>query len=460
MASYTGRAGGQLRDKPARARYGRRIWQIMIPIERMADQRETPSTSLPRDLWDALRGTGEFCLYLALRFYRDRNFTAASSLSYTTLLAVVPLAAIGFGMLAAFSVFDEIREDLLTFVLKTFLPQNVDAVRAQFDLFLKNTRELTALGTVALAVTAVILLDTVDTWFNNIWRQPEVRPLVPRMLMYWAILTATPFLAGGSVALSTLIFAKTNLGAVQGSWIESSAVRLLPTILLFAAFAVSYMVIPYRKVRLVYAGMGAVVAALLYELLKWGFTLYFRAFPSYQTLYGALSVVPLLLVWMYLVWCAILFGAQTAAALPEWLALRRHGLTTDTRTTRRLAQALVMLQGLFKAGETGRPVDTETLMAPLSDSADTLEPMLEKLEADHYIARSNEDAWVLSRDPATITLYDLARDLGVTINQGLGDLRHLGPWIARLDDRIARTETAQQEAMNISLRDLFLEAQE
>jgi len=423
----------------------------------MADETEISTATLRQTIWRFLRAAGEFCVYLGLRFWRDRNFSAASSLSYTTLLAVVPLAAIGFSILSAFPVFDQIRGDLQAFVLKIFLPQNVDAVREQFDLFLKNTRELTAVGTVALAVTAVILLDTVDTWLNVIWRQPEVRPLVQRLTMYWAILTVTPLLAGSSIAVSTLLFAEANIGMFQVSWVDIGAFRWLPTLLLFAAFTVSFMVIPYRKVRLGYAAIGAAVAALLYDGLKWGFTQYFKAFPSYETLYGALSVVPLLLVWMYLVWCAILFGAQTAAALPEWLAFRRHGPTTDTRTTRRLAQALVMLHGLFKAGQSGRPVDTETLMAPLSDSADTLEPMLETLEANHYIARSNEDAWVLSRDPATITLYDLARDLGVTINQGLSDLRHLGPWTARLDARIARAETAQQEEMNISLRDLFLD---
>ncbi len=137
----------------------------------------TETTAQDRDpvhliAWRIVRSAGEFCVYLGLRFWKDRNFSAASSLSYTTLLAVVPLAAIGFAILSAFPVFDQIRVDLQSFVLKAFLPQNVDAVREQFDLFLRNTRELTALGTVALAVTAVILLDTVDTWFNLIWRQP------------------------------------------------------------------------------------------------------------------------------------------------------------------------------------------------------------------------------------------------------------------------------------------------
>ena len=418
-------------------------------IEDPSEDRERPA------VWRIVRAAAEFCIYLGGRFWKDRNFSAAASLSYTTLLAVVPLAAIGFSILAAFPVFDRIRADLLSFVFKIFLPQNVEAVRGQFDLFLRNTRELTALGTVALAVTAVILLDTVDTWFNRIWRQPEVRPLVQRMTMYWAVLTVTPLLAGGSIALSTFLFAQANLGAVEGGWIESTAVLWLPPALLFVSFAVSYMVIPYRKVRLVYAALGALVAVLLYDGLKWGFTLYFRAFPSYETLYGALSFIPLLLVWMYLVWCATLFGAQAAAALPEWLALQRHGPPSETRTTRRLAQALVILHGLYRAGETGRPVDTETLLEPLPDSAELLEPLLEQLEALHYIARSNEDAWILSRDPAALSVYEIARDLGITIRPGLGGLHETGAWTGRLDSLIARAETAQQGVLDISLRDLF-----
>ncbi len=418
-------------------------------IDDRIDDREWPAT------WRTVRGAGEFCVYLCLRFWKDRNFSAAASLSYTTLLAVVPLAAIGFSILAAFPVFDRIRTDLLSFILEIFLPQNVEAVRGQFDLFLRNTRELTAVGTVALAVTAVILLDTVDTWFNRIWRQPEVRPLVQRMTMYWAVLTVTPLLAGGSIAISTYLFAQANLGVVEGSWVQNTAVRWLPPLLLFVSFAVAYLVIPYRKVRLGYAALGAVVALLLYDGLKWGFTLYFRAFPSYETLYGALSYIPLLLVWMYLVWCAVLFGAQTAAALPEWLALQRHGPPGESRTTRRLGQAMVILHGLYRAGESGRPVDTETLLEPLPDSAELLEPLLERLEALHYISRSNEDAWLLSRDPAALSVYEIARDLGITIRPGLGGLQDEARWTARLDSLIGLSETAQKSVLDVSLRELF-----
>ena len=419
------------------------------PFDDRNESREAPAA------WRTMRAAGDFCAYLCLRFWKDRNFSAAASLSYTTLLAVVPLAAIGFSILAAFPVFDRVRADLLSFGLEIFLPQNVEAVRGQFDLFLRNTRELTAVGTVALAVTAVILLDTVDTWFNRIWRQPEVRPLVQRMAMYWAVLTVTPLLAGGSIAISTYLFAQANLGIVEGSRIQSTVVGWLPPVLLFVSFAVAYMVIPYRKVRPGYAALGALVALLLYDGLKWGFTLYFRAFPSYETLYGALSSIPLLLVWMYLVWCAVLFGAQSAAALPEWLALQKHGMPGQSRTTRRLVQVMTILHGLYRAGETGRPVDTGALLEPLPDSAERLEPLLERLEALHYIARSNEDAWILSRDPAALTVYEIARDLGIAIRPGPVEPEEASGWTDRLNLLIARSEAAQQAAMNVSLRELF-----
>ena len=186
-------AGGQVRDTAGEAQYGR----LAGPFGEIPDapgMTETGNRSEDRtEIRDAsaarrtVRAAGEFCAYLCLRFWKDHNFSAAASLSYTTLLAVVPLAAIGFSILAAFPVFDRIRADLLSFILEIFLPQNVDrAVRGQFDLFLRNTRELTAVGTVALAVTAVILLDHGGHLVQPDLAPAEVRPLVQRMTMYWA----------------------------------------------------------------------------------------------------------------------------------------------------------------------------------------------------------------------------------------------------------------------------------
>lgn len=398
-----------------------------------------------------------FIWYLAVRFWNDKCFSASASLSYTTLLSLVPLAAIGLAILSAFPVFDQIRADIQTFILSNFLPKNVEALREQFDRFLRNTRELTALGTVALAVTAVILLDTVDTYFNHIWRQSEVRPLLQRVLMYWTILTLTPLLVGGSLALSTYLFTNpvVSLPSMPKSGAAETLFGWLPTLLLFGAIALSYVVIPYRRVRLHHAIVGAVVAALLYDVLKWGFALYFKLFPSYQTLYGAVAVIPLLLVWLYLVWCAVLFGAQIAAALPEWFALRRLGARTDARPTVRLTAALSVLHGLYVASKTGQPVETETLTEGVSEEAGSPERVLETLHEAQMIAMSNEDSWVLSRDPSDLTVDAVAGAFGIGLEPGLGNPDHIPGWLARLDRLIADTESGFRSTLGVSLRELF-----
>jgi membrane protein len=231
----------------------------------------------------------------------------------------------------------------------------------------------------------------------------------------------------------------------------------LPTLLLFVAIALSYYIIPYRRIRLHHALVGAAVAALLYDVLKWGFALYFKLFPSYQTLYGAVSAIPLLLVWLYLVWCAVLLGAQISAAVPEWLALRRLGQRTDARPTVRLTAALSLLHGLYLASKKGNPVETEALTAGISEEAGSPERVLATLHEAHMIARSNEDSWVLSRDPSDLTVDEVAGAFGIRLEPGLGDPRHIPGWLARLDRLIGEADREFQSTLGLSLRDLFEE---
>jgi membrane protein len=418
---------------------------------------DRPNLATPlRRVVEVLVAFASFVRYLAVRFWNDKCFSASASLSYTTLLSLVPLAAIGFAILTAFPVFDQIRADIQTFVLSNFLPQNVEAIREQFDRFLRNTRELTALGTVALAVTAVILLDTVDTYYNRIWRESEVRPLLQRILMYWTILTLTPLLVGGSVALSTLLFTRAELATIgAGSGVTRVLLGWLPTLLLLGAVALSYFVIPYRRIVLGHALLGAVVAALLYDVLKWGFTLYFRLFPSYQALYGAVAVIPLLLVWLYLVWCAVLLGAEIAAALPEWLLTRRLGQRSHARPTVHLTAALSLLHGLYLGSKDGLPIETEALTANISEEAGSAERVLETLHQAHMIARSNEDSWVLSRDPSDLTVDEVAHALGIKLEPGLGDAAQIPAWLARLDRLIGEADAEMRATLGLSLRALF-----
>ena len=398
-----------------------------------------------------LRGIAGFLWYVGKRFWNDRCFASASSLSYTMLLAVVPLLAIGFAIMSAFPVFKTIQGDLQTFMLKNFLPDNVEQVQEWFDGFLKNTQELTALGTVALAVTAIILLDTIETKFNDIWRQHEVRPFYQRVTMYWAIITLTPLLLGGSVAASTIVIS--GAGLSESNELIHFVVRQLGYFLFFAAVTVAYLIIPYRRVTLWHAMVGALVATLFFEALKGGFALYFRMFPSYQTLYGALSLIPLFLIWMYLVWCMVLLGAQFAAAFPEWFARRARG--GAEAGARRMMTALAVLERLYHGGQTGETA-TETELGQIEAvDPQRLPTVLDELLQLRLIVRSEDEAWLLARDPASVRLFDLMPVFGLTLVPAKSPSSDAPDWALTVSRALHKADFTARSELSMTLAELF-----
>src|SRR5262249_43471755 len=139
-----------------------------------------------------LREAPLFAWYVLKRYWRDQCFQSAAAMSYNALFAAIPMIAVGFAILAAFPVFDQIRAGFQDFIIGYLLPHAGEDFRGALDDSLQNTKNLTAVGIFALAVTSIILLDTVETVFNRIWRQSQVRPLMARVTMYWAILTLAP----------------------------------------------------------------------------------------------------------------------------------------------------------------------------------------------------------------------------------------------------------------------------
>ncbi|MGE5145564.1 MAG: virulence factor BrkB family protein, partial [Candidatus Eiseniibacteriota bacterium] len=297
---------------------------------------------------DALRG---FAFHVLQRFVDDRCLRVAGELSYTTLLSLVPLLAVGLAMLSAFPVFAGMREDIQSFVFFNFVPAAGDVVQKQFSSFLENAGKLTAFGIVALGITALLLLNTIESAFNLIWREKRARPLIIRFLTYWAILTLGPLLIGSSIALSSYIFTLTKLIGIEAfTGPLGELVRLLPFLLLVLGLMALYVIMPARPARWRPALAGAVVAALLFEVLKHLFALYVTKFPSYEAIYGALAALPLFLIWMYLAWALVLFGAEVAASIPEWQAQRsRRPPPPEMNAHAKLSLALDVLGLLRRA---------------------------------------------------------------------------------------------------------------
>ena len=259
---------------------------------------------LPRafsDLEGWPRKVASFLQFLARRFIADDCLTTASALTYTSLLAIVPLMTIFFAIFQAFPAYQTIVGEAQRLLINNLVPEVGEALLANLNQFTANAGQLTGFGVVGLAVTSVMLFNTIEGSFSAIWKIREARPLVIRLLAFWALLTVTPLLFGAALSLSSAIFARLRLqemAHMPGLGLG----LLLPGVIELIGFTLIYLMIPNREVRWQDALTGGAVAAVLLEISKAGFGWYVAAFPTYQTIYGALSVIPIFLVWLYIAW--------------------------------------------------------------------------------------------------------------------------------------------------------------
>ncbi|MCB2101913.1 MAG: YihY family inner membrane protein [Rhodobacterales bacterium] len=393
--------------------------------------------------------------YVWRRFSDDEGMRVAASLSYTSLLAVVPLTAIAFAMLAAFPVFENVRGEFQTALFSNFLPESAQAMRDYFDQFVRNTTGLTAVGIIGLALTAVLLLGSIESSMNRIFRVARPRALLPRLLVFWALITLGPLMLGASFSLSGYFFALTELAGVDNEGgIMQSLTQAVPTLLLIAMLSMFYMVIPNRPVPLRWSLVGGVVAGLLFAGLRRVFGFYVASFPTYQTIYGALSVIPIFLIWMYLSWAVVLLGAVLTAALGEWEAAGGRPLDRRLRAGVRLYVALGLLDTLSQASRAGAAISTDAMLRQTGIGEEALDSLLGSLRRGQYVERTEGKDWLLSRDLAAVTLHDLMRDLGVGLRTEDMDLTTEG-WPRRLAARLADLHGAERSVANVPLEDLL-----
>ncbi len=267
----------------------------------------------------------DFGSFMLKRIQKDRLTVTAGYLAYITLLSLVPMLAVVFAMMSAFPMFGELRDTIQHFIFSNFVPAAGEVVQENIQSFVDNASKTTAVGVLALAVTAMLLISAIDQNFNYIWRVTQKRRWSVAFSTYWMILTLGPILAGASLVLTSYITTIRVFGDALGlgSWLLS----FLPFLLSTAMFAVFYMVVPNVRVRFSHAICGALVAGLLFEIAKRGFAFYIVQFPSYEAIYGTLATIPILFVWVYLSWLVALFGAELTASLGDYE--RRLGLSFE-----------------------------------------------------------------------------------------------------------------------------------
>jgi membrane protein len=311
-------------------------------------------------------------------------------------------------------------------------------------------------GVVFLGVTSVMLLSSINGTFNAIWQVRETRPLMARLLVYWAVLTLSPILFGASLSLSSYLFAvaqATGVEHVTGPL--SRLTYFLPLVLQIAGFSILYLVMPNSPVRRLDALFGGVTAGLLFELLKKGFGLYIKSFPTYETLYGALSAVPILLLWVYVAWLVVLLGAEMTAAMPEWRAGIRTVRNHMVPAARLLAAALAILHALHIASLRGGGLTNRRMARAAPAAPEAVGVARAKLQEKRYISQGDKQEWLLSRDLEATTLTDLRRDLDLDLD--IGDLRYIPKhgWGRRYGEIVRNMGEADAAFTDVSLRSLL-----
>lgn len=235
----------------------------------------------------------------------------AASLSFTSLLALVPLMSVAFSLFSALPLFPGWLDRVEQFVLDVFVPTVGEGVQARLLDFVHKTASLSGISSFGLFITALLLLNTIDRTFNRIWQIRRRSRTLVRLLLLFVFLLLGPLLLAASLALTTFVLALPYVSeALASMGMRGMVLALLPTLATTLSLTFLYYWIPNTRVRWRHALTGAVVAAILFEVAKYLFALYFTWFPTYELLYGALAAIPLLLVWIYLSWLIVLLGAE------------------------------------------------------------------------------------------------------------------------------------------------------
>jgi membrane protein len=375
----------------------------------------------------------------ALRRARELKLAqVAGSLTFTSVLALVPLLAVVAAVFATFPMFADFRVALEKNLIRELLPEAyAGTLLRNLNSFAAKAGQLTALGLAGLLVTSMMMIATVDQVLNEMWYVRRHRPLLQRVLVYWALVTIGPVLVGASLATTSYLLSMTAGVARQLPALLRAALDYLPVVISTLGYAALYVVVPNTRVRWRDALIGGFLAATAGEIVKEGFASYIRT-GSVASIYGAFAVVPLFLTWVYLAWLVVLLGASVTAALP---ALRGTRFTDLDRAGDDFFTAAALLRRLYRArGGPQAEQSTETLAQATRTALSTVEKLLQVLEQLGYVrplAGESAGRWRFIGNDEQLTLRPLFERLVLDPADTLALPNDAEGWVgARALDRI------------------------
>ncbi len=337
------------------------------------------------------------------RFREDRLGLTASSLTFTTLIALVPLVTVMLAVFSAFPMFASFQTALEKYFLQALVPDGIaKPVLSALTQFAAKAARLGGVGLGLLVMTALALMLTIDRALNAIWRVRRPRPIAQRVLVYWGGLTLGPLLLGISLSLTSWVLTASQgiVGALPGG--VAMLLNLVEFALLAVGMAALYHYVPHTHVRWRHALAGGVFVAIGIEVAKRGLAWYVGTMPTISAVYGAFAAVPILLLWIYVGWLIVLWGAVIAAYAPS-LSMRIARM--PTAPGHRFALALSVIGALSRAKSgSARGLALHDLAAALGTDPLQVEPVVDALAAMDWVARLDEEGGqrlVLLVDPAT-----------------------------------------------------------
>lgn len=346
---------------------------------------------------------------LRARFREDRLGLTASSLTFTTLISLVPLVTVMLALFTAFPMFYKFQDALQKYFLQALVPDSIARpVLGALTQFASKANRLGTFGLVVLVFTALALMLTIDRTLNAIWRVRKPRPIAQRVLVYWAAVTLGPLLLGVSLTLTSYAISASRGFVADMPGGVSLLLNTLQFLLLSGAMAGLFHYVPNTVVKWRHALAGGVFVSAGFELAKRGLGWYLGSVPTYATVYGAFATVPILLIWIYLGWVIVLLGAVIAAYAPS---LQMRVVRRPAVPGYRFQLVIGMLRELAQA----RSLSTHGLSAAqMSENLRTdplqIEPLLDTLVAIDWVGRLDEDGgsrYVLLCDPVSTVAQPL-----------------------------------------------------
>ncbi|MFC1567840.1 YihY family inner membrane protein [Pseudomonadota bacterium] len=353
------------------------------------------------------------------RFIEDKCIQRASALGYASLLAIVPLVALGFSVFTSFQAFDVVAGNVRGALLEYLLPTSQMAVEGYLDQVANKATALSIFGILGLLFTATALLNTMEEAFNDIWRISRARSWLSKFVTFWSVLTLSPILIGASITITSYFVALPVIRDVaEGASMISHVPFLAPWLISSVAMTTLYIVLPNTSVPYRYAVIGGLVSGALFELTKLGFAFYITELANYEKLYGALGTLPVFLIWLYLIWVVLLIGAEIVFCLQHPEQSHTQGRIFFKPGIQKFYSHLILLRAA-QVMQSGESLHLKHLVHETNIPDNILQELMDRLcEKDllkQVLSKDPQGAWVLGRDADKLSLNTIHQALSPNI---------------------------------------------